>query len=310
MVSRLFVCLSFMLGISEAFANWALLAEKTVKRAPITLQALFDRPLPNELASLVIAKPPRADSQLIIQRSFIQEIFNSRGYQGQIEGSENITLSLETQLISDLEIRDFTLSSIRNHHHLELGHIIYSIVWDQQIIVPTGEVSMRVKHVQPNRLSKLQHVWVSIEIDNQYYQTVKVPVEAINYQVLPFTRRPIAKSEEITENNIKYKRVNALDFAWPFASLMSVSWRSKKYHRENEPLFQKYIEQIPDIKSGEYFTAVYQSGNLRIERDMAALSDGFLNQKMSAGLVTNNFSDPIDVFVKHDGTGRIIGVIK
>lgn len=283
--------------------------EVVVKSNVLMLGDLFEETLPSDISEVIIAERPRSGKLLTIKPDYIERYFIDRGYTNyKIIKSSGVKVRSLSQILNKETITNFITEYIRNRYKNEYGRLKVSVELEKDIAVPVGKVEYTVKRISPNKLRESNNIWISLSVDEQYYQTIKLHVRSEYFQLWPFAKAKISKFSRIREKDIQYKIANSLLFSSLPLNIESNKWRARKTIKANQVILDNSVEKMPLVNVGEMFSGQLKSGLVTISVKLKALEKGFLDNRVQAQRL--NSDEVLLVTIKLDKYEKIFGVIE
>ncbi|MEY8195182.1 MAG: flagella basal body P-ring formation protein FlgA [Cycloclasticus sp.] len=313
MKNILAVCLWLLVLMNSALAEVKSLILRSnvfVDAGAITFQQLFTTVMPKELAGIVVTKSPRIGISLTITKRYLENILRQRGYNSlMVTGNEEVIVRVNSQGLPLKDVTRYLYNELKSFYQVDEGRLELDIELSSSILVPAGKIGYRLVNVQPQELKERNYVWLSISVDAHYYQTLKVAVNAVHLQLLPFAKRNIEKGAGIGETSVTYRVVNGLKYTSPLLTIKAGQWVTKRFIRKGSAVTTSMIEELALVNIGDIFKGSSVVGSVIIEVSLKALEKGFLSDVINVVLVGKE-SSQFKARIKINSLGHIIGVVE
>ena len=280
-----------------------------INSSNVSLHQIVEGDLPSEIAGIVLTQAPRIGKSLLIKRGYVQKLLVDHGFdQYGLNGNHAVKVRSLSQIIPKKKIVTFIQEYMINLFGTDEGVLKVSIHIDSKVEVPIGRVYLKIKKVHPEKLKNKNHVWLSISVNNKYYQTVKILVESENQQLWPFAKYEISKSEPINDHKIRYKLVNILSYETDALNVEYGQWQARKLIKENSPILLSLVKKRPLVKRSDIFRGVSMEGKIIINVKIEALEHGYLVDRIE--VLRPVSQEKFYVRLKLDKNREVYGVIE
>ncbi len=147
------------------------------------------------------------------------------------------------------------------------------------LLLPTGELSLRVRPLDQTQPRKHMLVWVDAYVGQRFIRTVAVNFEVSAYAQAAVATRPIQGGTLLDAQTIAWREVDLASQPAPlWVSQAAPEQRLRRSVQSGEVLTTRHIESIPEVTRGEWANLQMQSGAVILESRVEILQDGRLGQ--------------------------------
>lgn len=246
------------------------------------------------LQGLRIGSSPLPGRKRGIDLRYIQGRIATLDMQGktlEVLGPEKVEVIRSFQRLDPEQVaevaKDFILSELENkdgEFKVELTHL------PKELILPSGEVELKVIEGRSSHLIGLVYVETRILIDGEDYGRTRVGLNIQRFQKVVTAAKMLNRHQLITREDLKEEMVETTDLLrhQPLAQMDSaIGKRAKRPIREGTVLLAQMVEAPPLIRRGGIITIKGEIGNVHATTLGKALQDGHDGQRIR---VRNLFS--------------------
>ena len=244
-----------------------------------------DGELRGKIQAIVLGNAPLPSKTRLIDKNNIIMRIKQYGFDtDQIQLSVPKKISVTRGFIRVLrkEMEDIVRDSILANPSWQVDFTIKKIRVSHDVILPKGKVDYRIFVPKSNKIRGQMLIPVQIKVDGIPRKNLSAAVRMVFYKKVVVTKRPLKRSQLITENDVRIKKIAHNKFPYNlFYTLEDVLGKRTKRKIDADVILRNDLLELPDlVKRGDVVSIIAESDGLSVRTLGKAKNSGHEGERI------------------------------
>jgi len=244
-----------------------------------------DDELREKIQAIVLGNSPLPSKTRLIDKSNIIMRIKQYGFdpdQIQLRVPQKISVTRGFVKVLRGEMEAIVKDSILANPPWQVDFSIKKIRVSHDVILPKGEVDYQIFVPKSNNIRGQMLIPVQIKVDGIPRKNLSAAVSLVFYKKVVVTKRPLKRSQLITENDIRIKKITCNKFPYNlFYTLQDVLGKRTKRKLEANVILRNDLVELPDlVKRGDVVSIIAELDGLSVRTLGKAKNSGYKGERI------------------------------